>query len=141
MRALRARASCAPVKSDVRHHPMSVDPSDALARTMALKRARAVAFLDGVLVALFFNRSISGHTVPEIGLAEICDSLSPQEYDAARRRAAALLSKATALGAAYHGYPGYPSFAAALLAVKQAHPGFSEASYNSVVYDGALELR
>lgn len=54
------------------------------------------------------------------GSARGDDLASPEEYEAALRRATALLSKATALG---------------------AHPGFSELSYNLVVSDGAEGMR
>jgi hypothetical protein len=53
----------------------------------------------------------------------------------------ALLALRFNRGAAYHGYPGSPSLAAALRAVREAHPGFCESSDNLVVNDGAEGMR
>ena len=111
-------------------------------RERVLQEAKTLRLLDAALLIIRFNKSTnSAHTVPDILPSEVFGQLDEGEYQDASVRVTALLSMTGRVGAAFHKYDGAEPLETEVAAMKLNHPGFSEKSYEVVVWDGAVAMR
>lgn len=112
-------------------------------RVSAIEEARAAPFLDAVFAILRFNLDRNrSKKVDDLGPHEVWDEVDELAYAEARKRAAALYASRFEVGYEFHQCRESPNGTQALRAkVERLHPGFGDATYGQVIWDGAIAER
>lgn len=112
-------------------------------RVSAIEEAQAAPFLDAVFSILRFNLDRNrSKKVDDIDPHEVWVDVDEHAYAEARKRAAALYASRFEVGYEFHQCRESPHGTQTLRAkVERLHPGFSDATFGQVIWDGAIAER